>query len=119
MKHKFYMAYTTYFLILLLWIPAFAGMTEGKLPCCSKAVHFQTVPHDKESAITLEAGRVQSINGKTFVYDLGKETITIIADSFAPERFIKDVNAGRCSAREKVTLVPDSKSPFNAKFKAH
>jgi hypothetical protein len=114
-RNKFYMTYMTYFLILLLWIPAYAGMTEKKLLCYSKAVHFQTVPHDKESTVTLEARRVASVNSDTFTYNLGKETITIISDSFASRKFLSDVKNGRCSARETVNLIPERKSPFNTK----
>lgn len=87
-------------------------------PCNSKAVHFQSIPHDKESAITLEAKRVVSVNNDTFDYNLGKEIIIIRTESFASQRFVKDVKAGRCSARETVTLVPERKSPFNQKFRA-
>ena len=87
-------------------------------PCQNKAVHFQSIPHDKESTLALEAGRVVSANNDTFTYNLGKEIITITADSFASRRFIKDVKDGRCSAHETVTLVPERKSPFNQKFKA-
>ena len=58
-------------------------------PCNSKAVHFQSIPHDKESAITLEAKRVVSVNNDTFDYNLGKEIIIIRTESFASQRFVK------------------------------
>lgn len=87
-------------------------------PCYKKAVHFQSIPHDKESTITLEARKVVSVDGNTFTYNLGEETIVIATDSFASERFIKNVKDGRCSAHETVNLVPERKTPFNKKFKA-
>lgn len=87
-------------------------------PCQNKAVHFQSIPHDKKSTLALEAERVVSVNGDTFTYNLGKEIITITAGSFASRRFIKDIKGGRCSAHETVTLVPERKSPFNKNFKA-
>jgi hypothetical protein len=86
--------------------------------CYSKAVSFKTIPHERPSTITLEASQVKSVKGNDLTYDLGKETIVIQADSFAAKRFLADVDKGRCSARETVTLQPDRKSPFNTRFKA-
>jgi hypothetical protein len=86
--------------------------------CYSQAVSFKAVPHDRPSTITLDARRVKSIKVDSLTYDLGKETIVIEADSFAARRFLTDVDKGRCSARETVTLQPDRKSPFNTRFKA-
>ncbi|KAF0144073.1 MAG: hypothetical protein FD156_2117 [Nitrospirae bacterium] len=99
-----------------VFVLAYAFAWEN--PCQNKAVHFQSIPHDKESTIILEAERVVSVNGDTFTYSLGKEIITITADSFASLRFIKDVKDKRCSAHETVILVPERKSPFNKNFKA-
>jgi adenylylsulfate kinase-like enzyme len=76
------------------------------------------VPHDRESPVTLEAQRVRSIDGDTIRYDLGREVVTIEADSGAASRFIREVAQGRCSARADVSLVPVRKSPFNDRFKA-
>ena len=127
-KHWSYMSYMTYAFVLLFWIPAFAGMTDSGqagmttkgMPCYSKSVHFQSVPHDKESIIILEARRVEkmSINSDTFTYNLGREIIAIKSDSFASRKFLSDVKKGRCSAGETVKLIPERKSPFNTKFKA-
>lgn len=107
----------TYVFLFLFSSTALAA----ELPCYTKSVHFQSVPHDKESSITLEANRVKSIEYKSnrayMTYDLGKETITITTDSFAAERFIKDTKNGRCGASQKVNLIPDRRSPHNQKFK--
>ncbi len=100
--------------MVLFVSPVFASEKS----CYSKTVPFQSVSHDKESVINLEARRVISINNNSFTYNLGKETITIIADSFASLRFLNSVKEGRCSAHETVKLIPDRKSSFNTKFKA-
>jgi len=86
--------------------------------CYGEAVPFTSVPHDRDSRTTLEARRVRSISGDRMTYDLGKETVTIKADSFASQRFLKDVKAGRTTAHQNVTLKPVRKSPFNKDFKA-
>lgn len=86
--------------------------------CYEGAVPFISVPHDRPSTIVLEARRVKSLDGNILYYDLGKETISIQADSFDARCFLRDVAAGRCSAREKVRLEPARKSPFNTRFKA-
>ncbi|MFA4830039.1 MAG: hypothetical protein WC855_15000 [Thermodesulfovibrionales bacterium] len=114
------MRYKIVRLITICFAPFFvlAYVFAWDNPCHNKAVHFQSIPHDKESTLTLEAERVVSVDGDTFTYNLGKEIITITADSFASRRFIKDVKDGRCSAHETVILVPERKSPFNKNFKA-
>ncbi len=101
-------------LVLAASFPVFAADN----PCYSKAVPFKSVPHDKRSTITLEARRVKATSGDSMTYDLGREIITIKADSFQSQRFLMDVKGGRCSARETVTLEPMRKSPFNTVFKA-
>lgn len=108
------MRYALILIMVLFVSPAFASEKS----CYSKTVPFQSVNHDKESVINLEARRVISINNNSFTYNLGKETITITADSFASQRFINSVKEGRCSAHETVKLVPERKSSFNTKFKA-
>jgi len=108
------MRYVISILIILL---AYTGPAWGSA-CYSKAVSFKPVPHDRPFTITLEARRVISVDRNVIAYDLGKETITIEADSFAAQRFLRDVARDRCSARETVTLQPDRKSPFNTRFKA-
>ncbi len=105
-------------LVIILVMLSTGAAIAADLPCAHNAVSFQSVPHDAESVITLEAQRVRKIDGEVCTYDLGKETITITADSFAASRFLKDVGAGRCSARETVRLMPDRKSPLNSRFKA-
>lgn len=86
--------------------------------CYSTAVSFKAVPHDQASTITLESSRVKEIKGNTMTYDLGKEVIFIQVDSSASRKFLKEVAAGRCSARQTVTIKPERKSPFNTRFKA-
>lgn len=85
---------------------------------CYRAGSFTSVPHDRQSTVTLEASRVRAIDGDRMTYDLGRETITIQAESFAAQRFLKDVDRGRCSAQVSVTLEPVRKSSFNTSFKA-
>src|SRR3974390_2706723 len=82
-----------------------AGQAWGNA-CYSKAVSFQSVQHAKPSVITLESRRVKKIVGNAMVYDLGKEVIAIQTDSFASQRFLREVASGRCSARQAVTLEP-------------
>lgn len=101
------------FIMLALTVPAMAWDNPGK-----SAASFISVPKERNSTITLEARRVKSIQGNTMTYDLGRETVTIKADSFAAQRFIKDVQSGRGSARQTVTLDPVRKSTFNTQFKA-
>lgn len=106
-----------YVISTVLILFALAGPAWGN-PCYSKAVSFKSVPHDKPFTLTLEARRVKSVDKNMIAYDLGKETIAIEAESFAAQRFLKDVASGRCSAKETVRLEPERKSPFNTKFKA-
>ncbi|MBI5741462.1 MAG: hypothetical protein HZA16_12205 [Nitrospirae bacterium] len=103
-------------IFIIFFIPASAFTWDN--PCYRKAVHFKFVPHDKEFTITLEAERVVSADDASFTYNTGREFIIITADSFSSQRFLKDVQAGRCSAHERVTLVPERESPFNNKFNA-
>lgn len=105
-----------YVLMIMLMI-VFACPAWGN-SCYSQAAGFISVPHDKPSTITLESRRVKTMNDNRLTYDLGKETITITADSFAAQNFLKSVASGRCSARETVALEPERKSPFNTRFKA-
>ncbi len=103
-------------IIPILLLPT--GAYAQELPCARQAVPFVTVFHDRESTLALEARRVVSAAGAAFTYNLGGETITVTADSFASSRFLQAAAAGRCSATETVRLVPERKSPFNARFKA-
>lgn len=98
--------------VMLFNSPCFAW--ENPAP---RDVPFAGVPKDSTSTIALEARRVKSISGNTMTYDTGKGDITIRADSFASQRFLKDVERGRTSARQNVTLEPLRKSPFNTQFK--
>ncbi len=108
-----------YMLTIAIILASFGqGSPAWANSCYSQAVSFKAVPHERPSTITLDARRVKSIDGDSLTYDLGKETIVIDADSFAARRFLADVDKGRCSSRETVTLQPDRKSPFNTRFKA-
>lgn len=106
------MRYLVLALAIALAIPLLSPCSYGE------AVPSVSVPHDRDSRVTLEARRVRSVNGDVMTYDLGRETITVKADSFASQRFLKDVKGGRTSARETVTLKPVRNSPFNKDFKA-
>lgn len=101
------------FIILAITAPAMAWDNPNK-----SAASFISVPKERNSIVTLEARRVKSINGNMMIYDLGRETVTVKADSFAARRFIKDVQSGRVSARETVILEPARKSAFNTQFNA-
>jgi len=104
--------YVILILAIAIAIPVFSPCSYGE------AVPSVSVPHDRDSRVTLEARRVRSVNGDVMTYDLGRETITVKADSFASQRFLKDVKGGRTSARETVTLKPVRNSPFNKDFNA-
>lgn len=106
-----------YVCVLLIMMLVFAGQAWGNV-CYSKALPFQTVAPDRPSVIRLEARRVKSIENNTMIYDLGGKTIHVRLDSFAAQRFITDVAAGRCAGSVTVRLIPERKSPFNEKFKA-
>jgi hypothetical protein len=101
-------------------IIAFTVLATGPVwaDSCYKAASFTSVPHDRPSTITLDARRVKAIQGDWITYDLGREIITIQADSFIARRFLRDVDRGRCSASASVTLDPVRESPFNTSFKA-
>jgi len=105
---------------LIIILVAFTILAAGPTwaESCYRAGSFTSVPHDRPSMVILEAVRVKAIDGDRITYDLGRETITIQAESFAAQRFLRDVNRGCCSARESVTLEPVRKSPFNTSFKA-
>lgn len=87
--------------------------------CFSEAVPCLTVPHDRPFTVTLQARRVVSVIGDSFVYDLGNETIVIIADDEVFQHFLARVRNGRRDAKIVVTLIPERKSLFNARFQAH
>lgn len=103
------------FIIAFLLMAGVAGAAEN--PCYHPG-HSQSVPHDKSSILTIEASRVRAIGGKAFTYDLGRETITVIADSVAARQFMNEVSEHRCGAHAAVRLDPVRKSPFNTTFKA-
>jgi len=81
------------------------------------AAPFRTVSPDKQSRMTLENRRAQSINGDTMTYNTGKKIITLKADSPVARRFMQDVKSGRKSAKETVTFLPVRQSPFNTEYK--
>jgi len=100
-------------MLLLITTPAIAWENPSK-----SAAPTQNVPAERSRQVTLENRRVVSIRGNTIVYNLGRKTITIQADCFAAREFIRDVQAGRRSAKATVTLVPERVSPFNTIYKA-
>jgi len=125
MKRKcfLYAALVSFILLMVAYPPASplakGGIKEGwENRCAGKAVPFIRIPHDKESVLSLEARRVLPAKGNEFGYNLGREVITVIPDSFQAEHFIKAVKEGRCGASQVVRLVPEGKSLFNRKFRA-
>jgi hypothetical protein len=99
-------------LISMFAVPALAWDNPNQ-----SVAPFRNVSPDKQSRMTLENRRVQSVNGNTMTYNTGRETITLKADSAASRRFVEDVQSGRRTAREGVTLIPVRQSPFNTEYK--
>jgi hypothetical protein len=87
-------------------------------PCYSTTLSSKNVPRETRFTITLESRRVKAVEGIVMLYDLGKEMITISADSFASRSFLKEVQKNRCFAQEPVALVPDRKNPSGAQYRA-
>ena len=102
------------FAVLVLWTaPGFGWDNPNRA-----AAPPVRITAENSTDIMLENRRVHSIQGDTFTYDTGAGMITVQADSTAARRFVRDVQAGRKSARVGVILFPDRESPFNTKFKA-
>jgi hypothetical protein len=76
-------------------------------PCYDKNMAPKTFPRETRSTIVLEARRVVSVQGNVImIYDLGKETILIKIEGSVYQSFLKDLQGGRCTARETVGLEP-------------
>jgi hypothetical protein len=86
-------------------------------PCYSNSMDPKSIPRETRFTMTLESKRVRSIEGNIILYDLGKETTTIRADSLAARSFLKEVRKGRCHVREPVVLEPDTKPSSNARYR--
>jgi hypothetical protein len=108
-----------FFSMLLIGVMIFAGSFcyAWDNPCYNSTMESKSVPKATRSNVTLESKRVRAIQDDIILYDLGKEMITIRADSLAAKAFIKEVRKGRCHAREPVTLEPETRSPPPAQYK--
>ncbi|MBA4418933.1 MAG: hypothetical protein C0392_13655 [Syntrophus sp. (in: bacteria)] len=100
--------------LILTGLPCFSWDN----PCYSNTLSSKNIPRETRFTITLESRRVKAVEGIVILYDLGKEMITIRADSFASRSFLKEVQKNRCSAQEPVALVPDRKNPSGAQYRA-
>ncbi len=87
-------------------------------PCYVSGGESKSIPKTTRFNMTLETKRVRSIEGGVIVYDLGKESITIRAESLASRAFVKEIRKGRCNARGFVTIEPETKSSSAAQYKA-
>ncbi|HEY6873345.1 MAG TPA: hypothetical protein VI298_11535 [Geobacteraceae bacterium] len=94
------------------------------LPCLANAdplvpvVSSKAVPRNRPCTVTLEGRRVMSISGDAFVYNLGSGMIVITSDDDAFRSFLAKVKEGHREAKITVTLVPELKSLYNARFQA-
>jgi len=108
--------------IAILFLLLFASFSPPQADaagnsCYRKAQSYQSLPGGTQE-MTLDARRVVSFTRRTIIYDLGKKTITIAADSLVAQYFLRDLAAGRCTARANVTLEPESNNPLNTRYKA-
>lgn len=93
------------------------------LPFAEADTLVPAVPPAMESrnrpfTVTLDGRRVISISGDSVVYDLGNETIVITSSSEAFRNFLARIKEGRRDAKITMTLVPEQKSLYNARFQA-
>lgn len=95
--------------IILLWSSIALAQPRHDLT-------YINVPHDRESRLVLEGERVDRISGKTFTYNLGREVITIRADSLDAQAFLTYVKKGMKNARKEVTITPKRPSFANTEF---
>jgi hypothetical protein len=103
------------FAAVVLWASLCFAWTN---PCYTGMVDSMAVPRTGRSLITLEARRVQSVQGNVIVYDLGKETIVIKLSGVTCQLFLRDIQKGQCKARNVITLEPDETSLSGTRFKA-
>ncbi|HOS09959.1 MAG TPA: hypothetical protein PLM47_09155 [Smithellaceae bacterium] len=111
------MKITIAILFLLLFASFSSAAYAAGNSCYRKAQSYQSLPGGTQE-MTLDARRVVSFTRRTIIYDLGKKTITIAADSLVAQYFLRDLAAGRCTARANVTLEPESNNPLNTRYKA-
>lgn len=105
--------------LLVLFVFLFSSpCLAWESPCHSGPVPPKPFPRETRSTYTLEARRVISVQGNLILYDLGGETVVIKAEGLAPLSFVSEVQKGRCTAREAVTIEPDRKNLAEGRFKA-
>lgn len=101
------------FLSLAL-IPAERCIAGPAEPVVPYAIELRTRPFN----LVLEGRRVLSIIGDSLVYDLGNETIVITSTDYEVRKFAANVKAGRRAGKLSITLVPEQKNLYNARFQA-
>ncbi len=82
------------------------------------AAPMKAVPRNRSFTVTLEGRRVMSISGDAFVYNLGNEMIVITSPKGEFRSFLARVKEGHREAKITVTLVPEQRSLYNARFQA-
>ena len=75
-------------------------------------------PRETCSTYTLEARRVISVEGTVMLYDIGGEAVVIKAEGLGPLSFLNEIQKGRCTAREVVSIEPDTRNILKGRFKA-
>jgi hypothetical protein len=93
--------------------PSFAG-ADPLVPSVPSAI----APRNHPFSVTLDGRRVISISGDSAVYSLGNDTIVITSTSDLFRTFLARIKEGRRDTKITVTLVPEQKSLFNARFQA-
>lgn len=82
------------------------------------ALPVKEVPRNRPFTVTLEGRRVMSISGDAFVYNLGNEMIVITSRKGEFRNFLARVKEGHREVKITVTLVPEQRSLYNARFQA-
>ncbi len=82
------------------------------------ALPVKAVPRNRPFTVTLEGRRVMSISGDAFVYNLGNEMIVITSQKGEFRNFLARVKEGHREVKITVTLVPEQRSLYNARFQA-
>jgi hypothetical protein len=87
-------------------------------PCYTGMLLNKVLPKMAESMVTLEPGRVVTVEENVFLYDLGKEKVIIRAKAYGVREFLARLKKGKCEKGELVTLVPKEQSTGNRVFDA-
>jgi hypothetical protein len=106
-------------IVLVLLVSFHAPCFAWDNSCYKGSLASIPFPRENRSLVTLEAGRVVSVEGNLMTYDLGGERVVIKMEGVVCLAFLKEVQKGRCTAKSLVSLEVERKNFSDAgRYKA-